>query len=596
MNSPLLLACRRAAQDAEHHALRLGLDWSGYQPIADAAAAFRHECDAIHENRGLTSVTIAFVGPKNAGKTTLISLLLASDTVRASLNIGTAAKNATARPTWIASEKPPDLKRSVEDFIPCSENEFVPLGVAYAILDVPGLDENRSERSHLAIRALDHAQVKVLVIERSQLATQHWQSYLAKTDGAVIVPVITHTPRADDPYNALNANDRTQFEAALKLSLPTSWILPTIVMTDYDLEGAERTVILEQTRAALCARLRDAVNQRPIEKLAEPQITVRFSRFRKAIAALAAQHLPATALTLAPIEDELRQLPASAVSTLLGSDLLLSANIRGTLRSTLLNRTPVFVFPWRLSLAVSNLVHGATDRLPLALLGSPPSMLVTAWAAAKNLRDRRQFAEDMDSGLRRRVEAVLKDKLSRRLTDLERNLANDLNTSQASVHTRDKCSVRLVGLESLQTQSTELFHRVMNEAAPSSLVAWLLGVLGFAMFWSVLGQPLAGLYVDFFRAAEATLTRSASTVQAFPSGTGSMLATSALLALLPMSLLLLLSLTWLTRKSRVERCISLVRSGHQKLIKGLSDEEILYAELSEPQLDACRQLLRFDTH
>jgi hypothetical protein len=66
--------------------------------------------------------------------------------------------------------------------------------------------------------------------------------------------------------------------------------------------------------------------------------------------------------------------------------------------------------------------------------------------------------------------------------------------------------------------------------------------------------------------------------------------------LLPMSLLLLLSLTWLTRKSRVERCISLVRSGHQKLIKGLSDEEILYAELSEPQLDACRQLLRFDTH
>jgi len=162
------------------------------------------------------------------------------------------------------------------------------------------------------------------------------------------------------------------------------------------------------------------------------------------------------------------------------------------------------------------------------------------------------------------------------------------------VHTKEKCSVRLVGLESLQTKSTDIFHGVMEDHAPSALVAWVLGLLGFSMFWIVLGQPLGGLYVDFYHAASTVLARNAPTVQSFPSGTGSMLATSALLALLPMILFLLISITCITRKSRVARCIKAIRNKHQELIRELSDKGILYAELSEPQLDACRQLLNFD--
>lgn len=596
MISSSLTACRRAAQEAEHHALQLGLDWNGCRPIFDACAEFRRGCDALAENRGLKMARIAFVGPKNAGKTTLISLLVADENVRANLKIGDAAKDGTTKPTWIASETPADRDRNLEDFIPCDEAKLESLGFRYAILDVLGLDEHQIARRQLAVRALDNAHVKVLAIKRGELETAPWKDYLAKTDGAAIVPVITHTPRHDDPHNALDEHDLSAFEHALKAHLPASVILPAIVMDDYDLPDADRPAILQKIRVALRDRLAKAIDGRLIEILAEPQLAAKRRHFKKEIASLAAQHLPATAQALGPIQDELRALPEEVVHDLLGNERTLIANIRASLRTTLLDRTPIFLFPWRLALSIANLVHGATDRLPLAMLGSPLSILTTASTTAKNLWNRVQFNEDIQSGLRRGVEARLKEKLSSRLTDLERNLAADLNSKESTkVHTKEKSSVRLIGLETLQSKSTEFFNEVIEITAPSRATARVLGLLGFLMFWSILGQPLWGLYLDFFHAAEEVLARRASSIQSFPADTFSMLATSTLLALLPMTLFLLLAVAWFVRESQTKKCIAQLRHKHDALIKEMTANGTLFAELSEPQLDSCRRLLAFES-
>src|SRR5438067_10867251 len=108
MKSPTLELCHRAAERAEHYALELGSDWDGRQPILNACATFRGGCDALAQNRGLLLATIAFVGPKNAGKTTLMSLLVTSDKVREQLKTGDAARFATDKPTWIGPELPQD--------------------------------------------------------------------------------------------------------------------------------------------------------------------------------------------------------------------------------------------------------------------------------------------------------------------------------------------------------------------------------------------------------------------------------------------------------------------------------------------------------
>ena len=596
MISPSLIACRRVAQEAEHHALQLGLDWNGCRPILDACAEFQRGCDALAENRGLKMATIAFVGPKNAGKTTLISLLVTDENVRANLKIGDAAKDATTRPTWIASETPADRDRNLEDFIPCDEAELESLGFRYAILDVPGLDEHQIARRRLAVQALDNAHVKILAVRRGELETAPWRDYLAKTDGAAIVPVITHTPSQDDPRNALDEHDLSAFKDALQAHLSASVILPAIVMDDYDLPDADRPAILQKTRVALRQRLVEAIGGRSIERLAEPQLAAKLRHIKKEIASLAAQHLPATAQALGPIQDELRSLPEEAVDDLLGNERTLTANIRASLRATLLDRTPIFLFPWRLTLSIANLVHGATDRLPLALLGSPLSILTTASTTAKNLWNRVQFSEDIQSGLRRGVEARLKEKLSSRLTDLERNLATDLNSKESTkIHTKEKSTVRLIGLEILQSKSTGFFNDVIETTAPARSTAWVLGLLGFLMFWSILGQPLWGLYLDFFHAGEEVLARRASSIQSFPSDTFSMLATSTLLALLPMTLFLLLTVTWFVRESQIKKCIVQLTQKHEKLIEEMTGNRTLFAELSEPQLDSCRRLLAFES-
>ena len=581
--SPGLSACLRVAERLERAADQLGPAWSGHAPIMQACQEFRRSCEQLATNRGLSEMTVAFIGPKNAGKSTIAGLLVASEEKRQRLKAGETSRDATTKPTWISAREPALLDRESEDFIPCHESELVPLGYRYALLDVPGLNEGDSTRRALATRALDHAVVKVLVTDRRSIESGEIARYLDRTAGAPVIPVVNHIRQESDRA------DLAEWEENLRRTFPT--LLPRIEIWDWDI-GGDRTGRERDARRALTERLAEAIAGRSPETLAEPQLARKVRDFEDQVAELADRHLPATAVALKSLHDALTTLPAQAVESLLGTERLIVAQVRLRFRAILLERTPIYFFPWRITLAIANLVHGAIDRVPLALMGSIPSMVTAAWAAAKNVRDAHQFAEEATSGLRTRVNAVIKDLAGPQLQAIDYALQRELGEGNSPARTDFTATASLRGLDTLQTRSAELFHSVTEKFAPGAAAAWLLGLLGFAVFWIVFGWPIYALYHDYWLATQEVALGAKDTLHLFPSGAVSMLVTSAMLALIPMALLLLFAVAFFTRRSRARTCANALRASHEAELQRLTDHGQVEVEISEPKIDACRSLLR----
>jgi hypothetical protein len=280
-------------------------------------------------------------------------------------------------------------------------------------------------------------------------------------------------------------------------------------------------------RAAPSASARPR-SRRPLRALlAEPQLVEKLRHFKKRVVQLATEHLPATSAALEELRSGLEALPRQALEKMLGNDRLIAVNVRGRFRTLLLERTPIIFFPWRLTLSIANLVHGATDRVPLVFLGSLPSLLTTAFTAARNLKRRHEFAEDVKAGLQQRIGAMLKEGAGPQLRILDHALQRDLNLPRGETpHTAVTSTATLTGLETLQARSAEMFHETLEKWAPSRRAAIMLGLLGFLIFWGVFGWPMFGLYQDFAVAASHLLIFRDVAPHQFPEGVFSMLATS----------------------------------------------------------------------
>jgi hypothetical protein len=580
--SPSLSLCLRAAERIESAADRLGPSWSGHGPILQACQAFRRACEQLATNRGLSEVTIAFVGPKKAGKSTIAGMLIDSEEKRGRLKVGQKSDESTTKPTWVGAQPPALFDSTNEEFIACHESELAPLGFRYALLDVPGSNEGNSARRELATRALDYAVVKVLVVDRRSIESGEIARYLEGTAGALIVPVVNLIRHDAD------GADFATWEEGLRQRFGN--VLPRVEVRDWEI-GDDRERKWTDARTALIQRLGEVVAGHAPVVLAEPQLEYKRRVFENETAALARKYLPATATALDTLHETLSRLPAQAVEALLGSERVVAAHVRLRFRSLLLERTPIFLFPWRLALSTANMVHGATDRLPLALLGSVPSLLTTAWVAAKNIEKAREFAEQAQSGLRRHVTAAIKDRAGPQLQEIDYALQHDLGLDASVPRTGVSSTANLCGIETLQARSAELFQEVTENFAPGAGAAWGLGLIGFALFWGVFGWPVYGLYQDFLVAVGKVLAHEKA-IDAFPAGTLSMLLTSAVLAILPMGLFLLCMLALLTRRTSVAACARALRAAHAAELQRLTDIGLLEVELAEPQIDACRVLLR----
>src|SRR4029079_16659773 len=95
MPPAILDQCRRVADQVESAVAQLGSAWGGHGPLMNLCSQFRLAAEHLAHNRGLAEITIAFVGPKKAGKTTLLGLLIKSEDKRARLKAGRSSEQST---------------------------------------------------------------------------------------------------------------------------------------------------------------------------------------------------------------------------------------------------------------------------------------------------------------------------------------------------------------------------------------------------------------------------------------------------------------------------------------------------------------------
>lgn len=608
MSNVLLQHCLGYADRVEKAVLDLGIRDGVLAALPARCAAFRDACRSLASNRGLARVTLAFVGPRNAGKTTLASLLIRDAGVRAELPVGVQRTQSTRRILWIGPERPADLDDAIEAWIPCPAESLEAGGLPYQVADVPGFNDRVAETRAAAARALEGALVHVLVVDERNLEAHEVHQYLREADGAVVLPVINRaasgtfngsspssTASDDSPEACENTGEGTSDAAAfaheLRTALRHGQVLEPIVVPDFRQRGQDENAVLRETRDRLIEALRTSMEHAPeLASRAAPQLRARLERFRAETERIARTALPATASAVTALGDAEQTLPHEVLGDTLGSDRALMAVLRQRLRAVWLDNTPALLFPWRIALAVTHLVWGAIDRLPLLLMGSVPSLVSVAWTAVRNVRRAEEFRELTTSGLRQHAARRAAERLAPLVRSLHESLAADLGHPLRGVLPTEGEPV-IEGVGALQERSAAVFEETIERHAPGRMTSKLLGGIGFLAFWAVACWPLYAVYLEYGRAALGTWAQSQETLRQFPTPTFSLALTTLLLGLLPLAAWLLVAATWLTRAGKMRTCCREVRLAHEALIRELLAAGLLRVRLANPSLAACRVLL-----
>ena len=584
--------CRKTAQRCERAADALGRTWAGWVPMLDQASRFRRRCEELVESRQLGMETIAFIGPKKAGKSTLLKLLLRDETVSQQIKAGSSLQQSTERLTWVGPRQPVGMDPAVEDYVPCSESGMPALGIACTLADVPGEDEGIPARAFAAQRALDLALVKVLVVDFTKRRNAAIFDLLRRTGRSLVLPVITQL-RPDDDKEELE-----YFGDELRRHAPDATVCEPLLSEHFEhRETAEDYA--QHFAQELTMQLSTLLAGRPTAPLLSDLLTGECDRFLAEAQALAEHYLGSSAQASRRLIETRDRVLSAAATELLGSDRELRAGLRWSLSVTLLERTPAWCFPWRPLLSVAVLGAGALDRLPLALAGSLPSLGVVIFQSIKNLKTGGEFRHAAQEGLRQRLGQDLRDSLNDKFRALDDALTQELGISATEAATGTRATFEVVGMGELQRRSTELFQQtIFGEEgkqfagyAPTRSAASAAAVCGFVIFWIFFGWPLAALYEKLALGARAVWEGRADALALFPEHAGSMLLTNAFLALVPMFLFLLTVLSWFLRLRRVKAALQQLRHGHAKLCDDLIKKRVVRVEVSEARLDACLALL-----
>lgn len=590
MSHVLLHHCLGFADRVEQAVLDLGAMRGPLATLPARCAAFREACESIASNRGLQRLTIAFIGPRNAGKTTLLAQLVADPAVRSQLPRGVEHAGSTRKLLWLGPESPADLDPAGEQWVPCPATALPDLGVPCQLVDVPGFDDRDPDVRAAANRALDSALVKVLVVEQRQLEAFAVQQYLSSGDGSLVLPVVNQAMEAA-------AGELTAFATALKEAVPAARVLAPLVVPDFERHEENETTVLQRAGEGLTCALRDALSEQGAggawaAALAQPQLQARLARFEDEVRRTAQQALPATSEALADLEAALLSLPEKALGGLLGDPAALEFAIRARLRARLLQHTPLVFFPWRLSLGVANLIWGALDRLPMMLIGSLPGWASAGMEAVRNLRQSRSLKSAEEDGLRAEVEAKAGSLIRPKLRALDDSLRADLrqprDAGPAIAAGRD---LEIEGIALLHTRSQEVFRTEMERAAPGRFAALFTGLVGVALFWSLFIWPLVAVYQDYLRASLEVWQQTADATGRFPANLGALLLSSAALAWAPMAAWLLASVGWLSRRRRARRCVDGIQAGHESAVHELLSSGLLTLESTHRRQMASRVLL-----
>lgn len=551
----------------------------------------------VVQDRSGGATVVAVVGATGQGKSWLIRQLVRSSSVVDSIRSGNNLDEATEKLIWVGPSPPADLDTRHEKYLHCPAAQMESIGVPYLLVDAPGSTEDRRAIAAVARRALSLASVLLLVVRRDQLRSETVGILAEASEGTIMIPVV-NAVRRDNNVSA----DIEAFVGRMQRGAPTSRIVAPITIPDFDVdadgEAAIGTKAAEQVAARLQSEIGDAWEG---DRRRSTRLAALDARFRSALAGILQDRLPDLTVAVQRLNTEARSLPMEVAESLIGSGGSLQAAVRSRLRLALLGETAAIWFPYRTQLGILNLTHGAWDRVLMSLSGSLPSLVSTVWTSTKNLTSDRDAAEDLRDGLRKRSAAAVADRLGPLASRFRDELAQLRNEKQRKGSHLDQVlmsesSARhrlayLSGIDTLQERSQQIFESEVDRVAISQKTAVICGVVGTAIFWSLMAGPVVALYRGYFDASLTTLRDLSGDLNAFPRPDFAMMLTSLLLSILPTSLFAMIVLSIAQSRGRTRRAEQRIRDRHHETIAQMQRDGVLRLRWDEPLLADAEFLL-----
>lgn len=560
--------------------------------VAQACARFQTDIDNIQTGRGINALLIAVVGAKGQGKTWIARQLIHSPSIRQTLRSGDLMMDATTRLVWIGPVPPDGLDADWECFLSCPSSQMVDIGQPWVLLDTPGITDSDQRAAQIARESLSLAPIKLVAIARDQIRAAANLNLAHQIDGSLAIPIITSVD--PEEVNAAElTSDLRSLRDQLTLMAPHSRILKDVLVPDFEVTGDEETSG-KSLRTGLLDRLSElGMDQHLLRNAGDMRLQSATERLKAEVARLIGQELPQLSEAVAQLNRETEQLPARVLASLLGSEAVLETGIRLRLRARLASDTSLLWFPYRTVLTILSWTHGAWDRIVLALTGSVPSLFGALVSWAKNVQQGREFASEVSDGIRHRTQAQVEERLKPLCNQFHRAVMKlRPKEDQPSSTAHPSSTMRLLGIDELQSRSQRIFEQAIERHATATWIAQLFAFLGVVLFWSLMAAPIVILYREYFAATFSVWSGKEAKLHDFPSPHPGLFLTSLLLSLLPLMIYCMVILTINLSRKRMRKIARQVADQHEQAIVELQNSQIIRVQFEDELLEQTEFLLR----
>jgi len=559
---------------------------------------YSQQCIAIQAGRGVSLISIAIVGAKGQGKTWVARQLILDPRVANALPTGVLSSEATTHLHWIGPTPPDSLDLHCERYHGCRAEDMLDLEHPYMLLDTPGITDDNLEAAKIAKDALALSPIKLLVVRRDQLRSAITSQLANFTEGAICVPVITCVPLPELDTKATGRtsgksrldDDLHHFCSAMQGSAPRTRFLAPVLVSDFEADGDEAKV---GKRFAL--QLQASLKGESLEQIAATRanrLSAATSRLRHRVGQLLETQVPQLSAAVGRLRLEADALPSKAIEAVLGSKNILHSAIRSRLRAQLISETSMIWFPYRTVLTVLGVTNGAWDRLLLSLSGSVPSIFGTFVAWARNIRQSNNVQWELNEGIRDRLNRQIQDRLEPVQAQFHRAVKQMRGASDESTNLIATPTIRLSGIEELQSRSRTVFEWGVDRNKNSWLTLQAFGLVGTLIFWMLMSGPIVAIYREYLSASYETLLGDNTSVNRFPHASPSLLFTSVIISILPLMIYSMIVLSWNQRGSKINRIAEATYAEELKLVEELQDTGVISLHYDDALLEHAEFLVR----
>lgn len=539
----------------------------------------------IGSGRGLEVTPIAVLGSKNSGKSWLCRLLIKDENNKLRIPVGETT--STEKATWIGAQIPKGLSTKYETGIPVPAQAMVDLGCSYTVLDLPGFDDAGVEGREVALRAITGVPARVLVVSSQTMECVSQLEYLKQSDGTRILPLVVDSNFPD--LRDSGAAELGKLKERIIQCCPDAIVEDPVVIPHTKQSSGREDELTRTAESILLPRLRALVSQPQVSPQAMEN--VRLEQFRRDVRGDLADFMSRVEPTYRRLVDKEFQAVEKLIERILGTDQQLRAAICMKMRLQQLSETPPWQFPFRTFQMICVITSGAWDRLVLTLAGSIPSLALLAFQVSRNFKNMLELRAETQNAIEKRLESMSRDELATENIIFTRSVNENLPPSCKRLE-QDPSATRFKGLEEVTRQSAELFENTINTDRRRMIRFSWSGLLATLAFWVLIAGPLVAVYNEY-RVAWWKAIRLGEYWQEFPVPSGSMLMASIMLSVLPVAVLALGSVAFLTPKSLIDSKMKKLREEHEKLGQRLSKAKTARLVSNDPAREAIRHLLDF---